>query len=166
MSLAMTLSAPCWAASASTSSLPIWPLAPMTKIRSILSCSFYADLFFEQAEFKAGLFECFEYGFELGARMRGRQLDPHARLAHRDHRVEEAAQQNAQLIHSGRELLRHRRIEQHHRYHRVRARLDGEADALDLGAEEGGVFVQAVAQLGRRRQLSQHRQRGAGDSRR
>jgi hypothetical protein len=34
-SLAMTFCAPCCAASASTSSLPIWPLAPMTRIFAV-----------------------------------------------------------------------------------------------------------------------------------
>nr|GEU28576.1 hypothetical protein [Tanacetum cinerariifolium] len=103
---------------------------------------------------------------DLLARVGGGQLHAHACLAHRHHRVEKARQQHAQFIHARRELLRHRRLEQHHRHHRVRARLDGEADARDLGAEVGGVFVQAVAQRGRLRQALEHGQRGAGNRRR
>src|SRR6056297_4078521 len=71
--------------------------------------------------------ECINRALEVFALVRGRDLQPDARLALGYHRVEEADHVDAFLEKGVGHLLRQRRVVEHDRYDGVLARLDVEA---------------------------------------
>jgi hypothetical protein len=153
----MTACAPWRATRACASSVPSWPLAPVSRMRGVAHS--------DHSQFTPGLAKGVQRLLQVGAAVQRAHLHPDARLAARHHREEEADHIDPQRQQAGGQLLRGLGLVDHDRDDGVLSRLDVEAQSGEALAEEAGVVFQPVAQRGVGLEQVEHRQAGADDGR-